>query len=254
MNCRQPGSAYLFRPAVEQLESRHVPSTIGTPTQNFVDQVYLDLLHHSADVVGLSVWTNRIDSRAMSRSQVVLAIEQSPEGRSTLVNDLFLRFLHHSADTQALMAGSNFLAQGNSTAALEAQIIGSAEYLQTRAGGVDQFFLAALYSDVLNRAVDPVAAAADTQALNLGVSPARLAFSVLTSPEGRTDQVRGYYTSYLRRPADPPGLAFWTTTLEQLAETAPNPDMVVVAQFLGSAEYFPLAQTPIGLASIPGPA
>src|SRR5579871_4128813 len=108
MSCRQPGSAFLFRPAVEQLESRHVPSTIGTPTQNFVDQVYLDVLHHSVDVVGLAVWTNRIDSGAMSRSQVVLAIEQSPEGRATLVNDLFLRFLHHTADTPALMAGSNF--------------------------------------------------------------------------------------------------------------------------------------------------
>jgi hypothetical protein len=201
----------------------------------------------------LTVFSNRLDSGAMNRPQVVLAIEQSPEGRSTLVNDVFLRFLHRSADTLALMAGSNFLAKGNSTVALEAQVIGSAEYFQTRAGGVDQFFLAALYSDVLNRAVDPAAAAADTQALGLGVSPAQLALGVLTSTEGRTDQVRGYYTSYLRRPADPAGLTFWTMTLQELPGATPNPDWVVVAEFLGSAEYFQLAQTQIGLASIPGP-
>src|SRR5438067_7456214 len=142
MNCYPPGSSIPSRHhplgssrashrsvhlAVEELEARHVPSTIGTPNQDFVDQVYQDLLHRSADPVGLAVLSNQLDSGALSRSQVVLAIQNSPEGRSTLVNDVFLRFLHRPADTLAMMAGSSFLAQGNSSVALEAQVIGSAE-------------------------------------------------------------------------------------------------------------------------------
>jgi hypothetical protein len=253
------------RPGFEELESRWLPSTVGTPNQNFVDQVFQDLLHRPADSVGLATLSNKLDSGMMNRFQVVFSVENSAEGRSTLVNDLFFRFLHRSADPQALLFGTNFLAQGNSTVALEARIIGSPEYLQTRAGGVDQFFLAALYNDVLDRAVDAAAQATDTQALAQGVSPAQIALDVLTSTEGRADQVRGYYTSYLRRPADPAGLGFWTNTLQELGSgqqsinanpppSSQNPDMAVVAEFLSSAEYYQKAQTPLGLASVPGPA
>lgn len=237
-----------FRPLVEALEDRQVLSTVGTPTQNFVDQVYQDVLHRAADSSGLANFSAAIDSGQMTRSQFVLMIELSAEGRNTIVNDVFTRFLHRSADVNGLSYWTSFLGQGHSTAELENAIANSNEYIQMHGGG-GQTYINALFEDFLGRDPGP----------NDQTNP----IPVLSmSPEGRQHQAMGYYTSYLRRPGDAAGLAYWTSNLEQEPGTmfigpasnvtmTKNSDAIVVAQMLGSNEYYQNSQTNESASTIP---
>src|SRR5262249_24574414 len=81
--CRRPATTGL---GLEVLEARTTPSAIGTATQNFVDQVYRDVLHRAPDAGGLEGWRLAIDTGRLSRLEVVLQIKGSPEGIRTQVN------------------------------------------------------------------------------------------------------------------------------------------------------------------------
>src|SRR5262245_40175445 len=103
-----------FRPRLESLESRWVPASGGTPTQNFVQQLYQDYLHRTADATGLSFWSSQIDNGSLSRFQVVFAIEASPEGEQVFINDLYRRFLSRAADPTGTAFWTSYL-NGNNT-------------------------------------------------------------------------------------------------------------------------------------------
>src|SRR5207302_6680064 len=120
----------------------------------FVQQAYVDLLHRSADPGGLIAWVNALDSGSLTRTQVSMGIEGSQEFRGVEVQGLYERFLHRSADPAGLGGGVSFLMNGGSIEQLEAILIGSTEYFQTRAGGTNDGFLNALYEDVLHRPID----------------------------------------------------------------------------------------------------
>ncbi|HLJ93446.1 MAG TPA: DUF4214 domain-containing protein, partial [Gemmataceae bacterium] len=63
---------------MEALEDRLAPAVIGSPSQNFINQVYQDLLGRMADPSGLSFWSSMVD-QGVSRIQVVAQIETSLE-------------------------------------------------------------------------------------------------------------------------------------------------------------------------------
>jgi hypothetical protein len=261
------------RPRLEVLEDRCTPAPIGTPTQNFVEQVYRDVLHRAADPTGLAGWSQGIDSGQVTRQQFVLDIRGSAEGLGTEVNDLYLRFLHRAADPTALAGWPPFLSN-HSDIDLTAQLVGSQEYYLTRGGGTDAGFITAVYEDVLCRTPSAAEIAAweaelSTTGTNQTAAQRRVsvALQILTSPEGRADQVSGYYISYLRRQADPLGLASGTQLLLNSGDTGNggntpsgsgtpdsvrnNPDAALVAALLSSPEYFQDAQTLTTFATIP---
>ena len=257
-----------YRPYCEELESRLVPAMIGTPNQNFVAQLYQDVLHRNVDPTGLAFWSRQLDTGTLNRLQVALSIQKSPEGITDLVNDQFNRFLHRNADPTGLSAFVPFIAQGNSTTNLAALIISSPEFFMSRGGGTDAGFLNALFNDALNRPIDAASLASFDHLLTTGaLSRFQAAQIVLGSPEGRIHQAESYYTSYLRRPGEVAGVTFWAAVLKQqqgnetILNEGPlddnggdvdnNPDAVVVTQFLGSQEYFMDAQTNEGFATIP---
>jgi len=239
-----------FRPALQGLEDRTVPATVGTPTQNFVEQVYRDILHRPADPGSLTAWSSAIDNRSLTRQQLVLTIEGSDEGLRTLVNDTYQRFLRRPADPAGQQAWVNFLKDGNTTTELQAELISSQEYFQL-AGGTNQGFVNRAYQDLFGRAADPGSQAWVNQ-LNSGRSRRDLALDLARSDEGRNAEVSLAYTSYLRRTADAGGLSYWSDqlrgdTLEHQIDidngTADediedNTDAVFIAQLLGSPEYF----------------
>jgi uncharacterized protein (TIGR03118 family) len=61
-----------------------------TPNQRFVAQVYLDLLHRQVDATGLSAFSAML-GQGVSRTQVVLDIENSMEFRTDQVEALYAR-------------------------------------------------------------------------------------------------------------------------------------------------------------------
>jgi hypothetical protein len=198
----------------------------------FVAQVYRDLLHREADPLGLAGWSNLLDN-GMSRFQVVLGIESSPEYLGDQVDAAYARLLHRAADAGGRNGFLNFLESGGTDEQMEALIAGSPEYFQTRGGGTNLGFLNALYQDGLDRPPDALGLAGWNQALANGLSRTQVANLIFGSPEYKVDLVNNYYTSFLRRPADPAGLNGWASAL-----LGGLRDEQVIAAILGSDEYF----------------
>jgi YD repeat-containing protein len=222
---------------VERLEARQLLSSSPVSPQTLVGQMYRDLLQRPVDPGGLSAWSAQLDGGVL-RPQVVLGIEASLEYRTLQVQGLYDTLLHRSADPLGLNGWVQFMAGGGTVEQMKAFFISSPEYFQTRSGGTNAGFLAALYHDVLGRPVDP-AGAGWGSLLTLPVNPflvrflrTEVASGVLNSPEAQSDLVKGYYLRFLRRPAEPTGLNGWVGALQ-----AGMPDQQIIAGFIGSAEY-----------------
>src|SRR5207253_3690630 len=114
---------------------------------------------------------------------------------------------------------------------VEAIIAGSPEYFSVRAGGTNDGFINAIYSDLLHRAPDPGGQATFSQFLKTGTT-AQAAALILGSPEYKQDLVDSFYVQFLHRHADANGLATFTGLLESGVR-----DEVVIADILSSAEY-----------------
>src|SRR5439155_7559098 len=132
------------------------------------------------------------------------------------------------------------LTSGGSAAQMEAILLSSPEYLQVRGGGTDNGFLAAVYHDVLGRAIDPSGAQGwGRQLARLHSGPTAIfaqgavVAGILGSPEGRLHQVQDLYPHFLHRPIDPSGLVAWVGTLPRAL-----PKEAITAGLLASAEYF----------------
>src|SRR5215468_2497541 len=92
---------------LEPLEARWVPANVGgSANQNWVDQIYRDILHRAASPTETAAWAAGLNAGVSSRDQVALGILGSTEGLRAQVNDLYLRFLHRTAEPAALAAWS----------------------------------------------------------------------------------------------------------------------------------------------------
>lgn len=208
-------------------------SSTGQPSanQNFVTQVYSDVLQRPVDAGGLATWTNRLN-QGMSRPDVVKAIESSTEYHTSLVQSLYTKYLHRSADSGGLNGFVNFLGSGGSVEQVASALAGSPEYFQTRGSGTVPGFLAALYQDALNRAADSGGQAAFSQAITNGVTRTQVVAAIVTSDECHRGLVQSFYQGFLHRAADGGGLTTFATLLNQ-----GRGDQEVMAFIIGSAEY-----------------
>jgi hypothetical protein len=101
------------------------------------------------------------------------------------------------------------------------------------ASGNNIGFLAAVYHDVLARAVDPAGQTYWLGQLSDGVSRTQVSLAIVTSLESHTDIIKGFYTDLLHRAADTPGL---NSLLNLFAQGYTQADIKSV--FYGSEEYF----------------
>jgi hypothetical protein len=252
----------VYRPHVEALEDRWLPAAVGSPTANFVEQIYRDILHRVADPGGRLAWSQAIDSGQLTPQEVALDIRGSDEGLGVQVNDFYVRFLRRNAEPGGLANWKVFLST-HSTEELEVQILSSQEYFLAQGGGTNAGLLAAVYRDVLGRAI----ASNEVGFWNVAITINRPQGidGIARSPEARDDEVSGFYTSYLRRTAGPNESAAWAQLLEQgdlnrfintdhvYASVQDNDDAILVSFILASQEYFQDAQTLTTFATIPGP-
>jgi uncharacterized repeat protein (TIGR03803 family) len=218
-----------------------VRETISAPVTNanlaFLQQAYADLLHRELDPSGQANWMGLLDA-GTPRSTIIYDIEtsSSQEYQSDEVNQAYELLLHRAADPTGLRAGLFMIANFGLQAEC-ASIAGSAEYQQNRGGGTIDGWLTAMYEDAFHRPVDPSGQSFFGQALASGaLSFRQVADVIFTSPEYYQDLVDGYYSTFLRRAADPGGLAYWVS--RQRAGHSPTE---IIAGILGSSEYFNLA-------------
>jgi hypothetical protein len=195
-------------------------------------QVYRDLLHREADPAGLAGWSDLLDS-GMSRFQVVLGIESSPEYLGDEVDAAYAQLLRRPADPAGRSGFINYLESGGTVEGMDALIAGSPEYYLRRGGGTNEGFLNALYLDALDRPVELGGLTGWNQALADGFSRTQVAEGIFSSPEYEHDLVNNYYLRFLRRPAEPAGLNGWVSELQ-----AGVRDEQVIAGILASDEYF----------------
>jgi hypothetical protein len=209
------------------------PITTGPSSDPaFINAVYQDLLHRTADPDGLASWEVHM-SQGMSQTQVVAAILASPEGLVNQVRDVYAKVLHRLPDPSGLDTFTTFLAEGGTLTQLEATLLGSQEYFVIHGAGSSAGFLEAVYTDELNRAPDSAGAAGFSQQLSAGASRTAVASAVLTSQEGRANEVQLMYQRFLRRDPDLAGShAFVDNLMAGLS------DANAMAAMIGSSEYF----------------
>jgi hypothetical protein len=213
--------------------STAVSQVVGTPSERFVAQVYLDLLNRPVDAGGLASWTTAL-ANGFARTQVVMAIEGSVEYDTDLVQNLYQQYLHRTGEVAGVSGWVTYLQASGSISQLRDFFIGSAEYFVTRGGGTNAGFLSALYQDALNRTIDPSGAASWGQVLaQAQLSRAQVAAAIFSSLEYRQDLVQSFYQEFLRRPADQGGLNTFVNLL-QAGATEQN----IIAFIMGSDEYF----------------
>ena len=222
--------------AIGGLLACSTPAFGGTVAeQNFIDSVYQDLLHRPADPAGLAAYLFVFDSGG-SAFDVAHAIDTTQEYYTDLVGSYYQSYLNRAPD-----AGSNALVAllmvGGADAVAQADLLGSPEYLINRGAGDNSDFLNALYQDLLNRPADPGAIALFLPLLNAATPRSQVAADVLSSLEYDNDLVNGYFLRFLGRPAGSNGPPYVSAL--GLGAT----DETVIAQILGTPEFFALAQT-----------
>lgn len=228
--------------------STQVAALVGTPNQIYVNNLYLKLLNRPAELLGLDFYAGQLDGGA-TRTSVVGQITSALEYRQKVVDHIYQHYLHRTVfgDNQGLIFGVNLLNAGRTQEQLAAAVLGSPEYFALH-GSTNIGFLNALYQDALQRANGGDGTAAFLPFLNAGGRRDQAAQAVLGSQEYFTNLVNfqagngtiggglpyGYYQLFLGRNAESPQVvqAYVAQFLSGLT------DEVVIAQFLGSQEFF----------------
>jgi hypothetical protein len=222
------------RPALELLEDRCLLSA----NQNFLFQTYQDLFHRNLDSGGQDYWSSLLD-QGLTRYQVALEIQRTPENLVAVINDIYQTELNRAPDDSGFTFLSNALVAGAPIEAARAYVYGSPEYSQVNNLTTNTSYVDNLYHTIFNRTPAMAEEAGWVQLLGAGVSRAQVALDFLISAEGRTVQAQGYYQKFLHRAASPPEAA----SIVQLFQGGAI-DQQVIAGILGSAEYFAIANAP----------
>jgi hypothetical protein len=205
--------------------------------QNFIDAVYQDLLHRPADPAGVAFFLSLFDNGGTG-FDVAHTLDTSPTYYTDLLGSYYQGYLNRPVDPAGIMFYTNLRMQGGGDLQVQAGILGSPEYFTNRGAGDNSDFLNALYQDLLNRPADPGAIATFLPLLNAATPRSQVASDVLNSSEYDTDLVNEYFLRFLGRPAGSSGPPY----VSELGQGVT--DETVIAQVLGTPEFFALAQTP----------
>lgn len=214
-------TAYNLTIHFNQFTSHHVTPTPGpVPSEvgeNWIERLYLSILHRKADASGLAQWT-RLFASGQSRQSIVDGIWNSVEHRTNQVEHYYRYYLGRTADAAGLQHWVNQFLNGADEYTIIAGFVGSPEYFQINAGS-DAEFLASLYEKLLRRDEDAVGQAFWSQYLAKGGSRADVAKGFLESQEYDGDAITLSYDKILERAPDPTGEAFFSRWIQSDSRT-----------------------------------
>jgi hypothetical protein len=170
-------------------------ATLG---ERYVAQVFLDLLGRNASQGDITAFGTLIDSGAVSPFNFVLAIQQSPEYLTRLVNQDYLSILGRPADPTGLNGSVLFLETGGTNQSLRSILFGSTEYFQS-VGGNNTAFLGALFRATTGQTIDSNSQNILSGLLSAGVAPTTVALLLLQTPAAAQQVVTGFFQTYLKR-------------------------------------------------------
>lgn len=197
----------------------------------YLQQVSVDLLGHTADPTLLTTYQAQLLSGTPAVS-VVQSIESSEEYLGDVVASTYQAYLNSSPTPMETLSWVTAL-RGNATSAwMTADIMGSSQFFAA-AGKTNADFIGQVYRATLHRTPNHTELLNWEQQMSDGASTSQVAYGILTSNEGLTDQVANEYQRYLHRAPDASESQVWVTALRQ-----GTPSFEVVANLLASDEYF----------------
>ncbi|HWB10387.1 MAG TPA: DUF4214 domain-containing protein [Pirellulales bacterium] len=232
-------SATVSSPATLH-EQRLADGTVGTPNQNWVQEVYRDVFHRQAEMQGLDYWVGEL-TQGTSRAEVayqMVKVASFEEFQRDAVAGLYEQYLGRAPDTAGLTYWAGYLYGGGTIEGLSQALVSSPEYWQARGGGTVDGFLDALFRDALGRPIDQAALTYFGGLMAGGASAADVAEVVFTSDEYHRVRVNELFEQFLDRPADPGAFAYFAGELDAGAT-----DELVITQLISSDEYYNHAQT-----------
>jgi hypothetical protein len=181
------------------------------PSQAYIDGFYLGFLGRFPAPAEQAAWQHVLDS-GLSLASAAAAFQNSSEHAVKQVEDLYTTLLHRPADAPGLDSALAAQSRGTTLEELETGILGSPEYFVAH-GGTLPGFLAGVYQDVLQRAVDPSGAAGWGSLLTQGELRALVAGLIVRSPEALAKQVQARYHHFLGSNPDSQALQSWTDSI-----------------------------------------
>jgi hypothetical protein len=201
----------------------------------FIASVYSDLLGRLPERGGLDHYRIVVGNgqTPAARLKVAQEIIASQEYRRALLQKLYQRFLKRSADASGLATYSQYPPWDEGKITIE--LLSSQEYWQNH-GSTCSDYVTGLYQDLFGHDPDPGGKQFWTNECRLNGGFPNGARNVAqrnySSDEGRMHLVILDYSTLLRRLPDPSGLPYYATRLKT------DPNDVVIAEILSSAEYF----------------
>ena len=194
-----------------------------------MQNIYLDVLGRQASADELAYWSDQV-SHGVTAQQIATTFLTSTEHRSGVINALYQQYLGRQADQAGINYWISVWKSTGGPEAVQAGIIGSAEYYQT-AGGTDAAWVTALYQNILNRQVDAAGLAYWTDYIQTH-SKESVVLGFVTSDEYRLGLIKGWFQIYLGRELDSSGAQYW---LNQMKHGKTQED--IQAGILGSDEF-----------------
>ena len=203
----------------------------------FVRQLYLDLLGRQADAGGLAAWMNALAAGQLTRAQVAQGFFTSPEFSISglFLIKCYLAVLRRDPDFGGWEFWLNQLRGGASTTSILASFLTAPEFTLLYGNLADPQFVVMVYQNVLQRTPSQTEVNAWLSWLQ-GRTRAQMMEGFITSPEfDLLVRNRAYanllYMGFLRRTAEPAGLAAW------IAYLGANPLSSAILGFITSPEY-----------------
>ena len=178
---------------------------IGSPTELFVNQVYMDVLGIQSNN-SANLWIALVNG-GYPPKVVATFILQSAQSKIQAVNYAYEALLSRLPTSTEL---NKIIRAGNSRSpVLYADIFGSKEFY-TKSGGTDDGFLNALAKDWFGTPFKAATQARLARELKHGASRYHVAYSVITSPSGVNAEINTIFYDVLGRDASPREQAQYT--------------------------------------------
>lgn len=165
---------------------------------------------------------------------VALKMSQSDESYGIFITRAYTAYLKRSPDSAGFNMWLSRMRTGQTTdEQLEAELVGSAEYIAAH-GGFGPGWVTGIYNDLLSRFPSSSELAGWVAKLKPGVSPVAIAYGFAHGTEREANRVRQNFQTYLGRAPATSEVASWVDQFMNRGMTTE----VMAANFVASPEFF----------------
>lgn len=207
------------------------PGIAGTPAQDYVSQLYRDVLDRPVDRPSSQVLVNLLLA-GQPRLVISEPLAHSPEHGRLVVTQAYEDYLGRAPDSAGLDYWVGALGRGVTDEQLAASMVASDEFFAA-AGGDNRAWVDALYLKLLGRTAEGGGESSWLNALSQGETRFQVALAIAASPEHEASIVTADYAQLLHRTGSPAEINAWVAPMH-----AGLTDEELLARITASDEYF----------------